>query len=96
MDKKEQKLREEGKKKFEVKALFDGQGFQEQSIFVDGEYFDWGIDEAAYDCARKQGPEYLAIIQMDIAKHFLESLSEFCDKKVTMADFEKARKTGWI
>jgi hypothetical protein len=96
MDEKEQKLREEGKKKFEVRTIWDENGFQERAVFVDGEYFDWGIDEEAFDWAVKQGPEYLRIIKMDIAKHFLESLSEMVGRKVTMIDFEQARKTGWI
>jgi hypothetical protein len=92
----ETRMREEGKKKFEVRLFTDEKGFHEKQIYIDGEHFDWGIDEESFDWARKQGPAYFAAIQKDIAKHFLESLSEMVGRPITIQEFATANKTGWI
>lgn len=93
----EEKYRDQGKKKFELKiSPPDENGMQERQIFIDGELFDWGIDEHAFAYAKKMGPEYFRAAQIDIAKHFLASLSEVVGREVTYHDLTQAQKTGWI
>lgn len=92
----EERMREEGRKKFEVRRITDDQGWSENALFIDGEYFDWSIDEESFDWAMKQGPEMAIAAQEDIAKHFLDSLSEFVGRKLTMENFIEATQTGWI
>jgi hypothetical protein len=82
--------------KFEVKTYLDSNNMFAKGIFVDERLFDWGIDEDSYKEATKMGPKYLRVIQEDIAKHFLDSLSEFMNREVTQAEVDKATKTGWI
>jgi hypothetical protein len=83
-------------KKFEVKKYFHENGEFSEGIFVDGELFDWSINEEDVQWARKQGPEYFAAVQKDIVKHFFECLSEMVGRPVTDKELEKAKKTGWI
>jgi|GEM_PF-5550852 len=88
------------KKRFEVKeeatqGFVPGPYFQ-KNIYIDGELFDWSIDEEAYHWAEKQGPQMLMVVQQDIAKYFLECLSETVGKRVTIQDLQEAEKTGWI
>jgi len=93
----EEKNRDAGKKKFEIKiSPPDENGMQERQIFIDGEFFDWGIDPEAFSYAKKMGPEYFRAAQIDIAKHFLESISEVVGRKVTLQELTQAEKTGWI
>ena len=87
-------------KKFEVKEEMT-QGyvagpFFQRNIYIDGELFDWAIDEESYNWAMKQGPEILMAAQKDIARHFLESLSEIVGRRVSIQDLQEAAKTGWI
>lgn len=82
--------------RFEVKFYTDDTGAMAKGIFVDGKLFDWGVDEASYREAQAMGPKYQRAIQADITKHFIESLSEFMNRKVTMQEVNEARKTGWI
>ena len=92
----EEKKRDEGKKKFEIKIATDDDGMMDKQIFIDGEFFDWGVDPEAFEWAKQQGPEYFRAAQIDIAKHFLESISEVVGRKVTLHDLTQAEKTGWI
>jgi hypothetical protein len=89
--------KKEEKKKLEIKTVMDpSTGLSENQIYIDEEFFDWGIDEESLNWAIQQGPEYYAAAQKDIAKHFLESLSEMVGRKVTLPEFNKALQTGWI
>jgi hypothetical protein len=84
-----------GMKRFEVKQrTFNGK--IERAIFVDGEHFDWEVDQKSLEWALQQGPEMFAVVQRDIQRHFLESLSEFCHKDITFVEFMQATQTGWI
>ena len=88
------------KKKFEVKAemttaFVPGPHFQ-KNIYIDGELFDWEVDEEAYHWAEKQGPAMLMAVQKDICKHFLQCLSEVVGRKISIQDLQEATKTGWI
>lgn len=88
---------EDWHKKFEVKQyIADSSGNFANGIFVDGELFDWSVDEESVAWAQKQGPEYFAAAQKDIVKHFFESLSEMVGRQITHKQFEIAKKTGWI
>jgi aminopeptidase-like protein len=67
-----------------------------KGIFIDGRLFDWGVDEQSYKEALLMGPKFQKAIETNIAYHFLESLSEFMDRKVTLTEVQEATKTGWI
>lgn len=82
---------------FEEKAYMNDDGVHMQKgIFIDGTLFDWGVDEEDYKQALAMGPKYKKMIEDSIAKHFLESLSEFMGRRITFEEVEKARETGWI
>jgi hypothetical protein len=89
-------MMEKEKVKFEVKTYVDNDNMISKGIFIDGKLFDWGIDEDSYKEVAKMGPKYLRVIQADIAKHFIESMSEFMNRDVTQAEVDKATKDGWI
>lgn len=80
---------------FEVREYFEN-GHMSQGIFIDNELFDWGVDEEDFKEAMSLGPEYVRIIQQDIARHFIESLSEFMGRVVTPQEVNEAQATGWI
>ena len=68
-----------------------------KNIYVDGELFDWGIDERDFQqVMQSRDPRLMIAVQQDIARHFLESLSEFVGRKLTPQDIKEAEKTGWI
>lgn len=81
---------------FKVKQYYDDQMRFCKGIFVDGKLFDWGIDEKSYEKAMEMGPKFRKAIEADIAKHFLECLSEFMNRKVTQEEVTEATKTGLI
>lgn len=85
----------ENKKRFEVKVRRNGKHI-EKAIFIDGEFFDWTVDQESLREVAKMGPEYLAAAQKDIERHFLQSLSEMVGRDLTAKDFVKALQTGWI
>lgn len=89
-------MNEDNKKKFEVRTERTTDGFLQKNIYIDGELFDWGIDEESFDWAKKQGPVFFEAAKQDIAKHFLESLSEMVGRRISPEDLQNARKTGWI
>lgn len=68
----------------------------ERAIFINDELFDWSVDKESLNRARNMGPEYLKMAQLDIEKHFLESLSEFLNREITKEDVAMASRIGWI
>src|SRR3990172_5434024 len=86
---------------FEEKMHADGI-FMRKGIFVDGELFDWGIDEDEYNEAVKWAnnqltkEECLLKIHQSIEEHFVESLSEFIGRAVSIEEVQEARASGWI
>lgn len=86
----------EGKKRFEVKMRRGDNGTIEKAIFIDDELLDWSIDMSSYMEAMKMGPMYRREIQKNIEEHFIESVSDFLGRKVTMQEIKEAIKTGWI
>lgn len=87
---------EENKKKFEVKVRKENNGDFKKAIFIDDELLDWSIDINSLANAIKNGPEFLAVIQKDIENHFIESVSDFLGRKVTIEEIQTAIRTGYI
>jgi hypothetical protein len=83
------------KKRFEVKVNSNYKP-PKRAIFIDDELFDWEVDPNSLAEARKLGPKYYIAIQLDIEKHFLDSLSEFLGRKVSKEEVVEAHKTGLI
>lgn len=96
MEKQEETLRNEGKKKFEVKLRAGEAGRVEKAIFIDDELLDWQVDVNALFEAKKMGPAIFHAVQKDVEKHFVESVGEFLGRRVSMEDINSAIKTGWI
>ena len=86
----------DGKKRFEVRMRPAKGGGIEKAIFIGGEMLDWQIDMNSYMEAIKMGFIYRREIQRDIEKHFIESVSDFLGRNVTMEEIKNAIKTGWI
>lgn len=84
------------KKRFEVKMRPAKGGGVEKAIFIGGEMLDWQIDMSSYMEAMQMGFMYRRQIQQDIEKHFIESVSDFLGRHVTMEEIKNAIKTGWI
>ena len=83
-------------KKFEVRRRFMPNGTWNRAIFIDGEKFDWSVDQQSLIQAAQMGHEYLKAARTDIQKHFLECLSEFLHRNVTAEEFAQTQKTGWV
>jgi hypothetical protein len=79
-----------------VKVRKNPNGTVEKAIFIGGEVLDWAIDMSTYADAMKMGFQYRRAIQQDIEKHFIESVSDFLSRKVTMNEIKEAIQTGWI
>lgn len=86
----------EDKKRFEVMMRPAKGGGIEKAIFIDGEMLDWQIDMNSYVEAAKMGFHFRREIQRDIERHFIESVSDFIGRKVTIEEIKQAIKTGWI
>ena len=85
------------KKKFEIKMGINQDHSFSKNIYVDGELFDWSINEKDFqEVIKSKDPRLIMAVQQDIAKHFLASLSEFVGKRLTFEDIKNAEKTGWI
>lgn len=85
-----------GKKRFEVKMRSDGSGGIEKAIFIDDEMLDWQIDTNSFVDAMKMGPQFVRSVQRSIEEHFIDSVSDFLGRKVTMIEIKSAIETGWI
>ena len=91
-----EKNEEVKKVKFETKMRQGKNGKIETAIFIDSDKLHWSIDTTILIDAFKMGPEYLKAVQKEVEKHFIESVSEFLDRKVTYDEIKTAIKTGWI
>ena len=91
-------LRDDGTKKlsFETKTRKKSDGTLEKALFIDGEKLDWSVDVSSMMEAAKMGPKFFKVVQKDIERHFVESVSEFINRKITQDDIKEAIKTGWI
>lgn len=87
--------KENNKKKFEVK-LVNNNGSIEKLIFIDDQLLDWRVDINSYMDAMKMGPMYHREIQKSIVEHFVDSVSDFLGRKVTIEEIKIAINNGWI
>jgi hypothetical protein len=78
-----------------IEIEFEAKGDQ---IFIDGEAFDWGLDEDAMEQANRHSgtPEFSRAIHNDIMEHFLSSISEVLGFRPTMRQVNEALDRGFI
>lgn len=86
----------EGKVKFETRIKLHSNGSVEREVWIGGEKFDWSVDVTSFHEAVKMGPMYKKAVQADIVKHFVDSVSDFLGRRVTMKEVNEATKKGWI
>jgi hypothetical protein len=84
------------KVKFETRVFKHPNGSIEKKVYINDEEFDWSIDISSFREARKMGPQFMKAVQDDIAKHYVESISDFLGRKITIQEVIEAIKTGWI
>lgn len=79
--------------KVEIKNVDD-----QKVILVDGEIFDWGLDEESLEQANKyaNNKQTMSAIHADIKNYFLESIAEYLGFKPTIKQINEALKNGFI
>lgn len=67
-------------------------------IFVDGEPFDWGLDDDAVEEANRRSvtPQFTRAIHADIMGHLLDSLSQVLGFRPSMRQVNEALDRGFI
>lgn len=67
-------------------------------IFIDGEPFDWSLDEEAVKQANElsESYEFARAVHNDIMGHFLDSLSEVLGFRPSMKQVNEALDGGFI
>jgi hypothetical protein len=80
-------------KKFEVCRVEN-----QNVIKIDGDVFDWGLDDDALAQANQHAlsKDTMKAIHSDIKNHFLDCLSEHLGFRPTMKQVNKALKEGFI
>jgi hypothetical protein len=81
----------------EIKNYQDDSGEICRGIFVEGELFDWGLDEADLKTAKtliRQEPLMRKSVMGDIQSHFVACFSEFIGQEVTLSQINEALRTG--
>jgi hypothetical protein len=70
----------------------------QEVIVVDGEVFDWGLDEDSISHANRfsSNKDTMRAIHEDIRKYFLESIGELLGFEVSMRDINEALRAGCI
>lgn len=86
----------EGKKRFEVRMYMAEKGNLKQGIFIDGQLLDWSIDVHDLFEAKKMGVQYIRDLEIDVIRHFLQSISDFIGRKVSVDEMNEAKKKGYI
>ena len=91
-------LRNDGKPKVSFKTMMNkrSDGTIEKAIFIDETKLDWSVDASSLMEAARMGPHFFKEVQKDVEKHFVESVSEFINRKVTPGEIKDAIKSGWI
>ena len=81
-----------------MKIHFEVRHFEGQNvIFADNTLFDWRIDEDAIDEIKNISDDKdLENVHDSIRSFFIESLSYFLQKKVTIKEVLEALKLGYI
>ena len=67
-------------------------------IFIDGEPFDWELDDQAIAEANRHAgnPEFMRAIHNDIMGHFLDSLEAVLGFRPTMVQVNESLKKGFV
>lgn len=81
-----------------MKVSFEVRSFNgENVIFVNNELFDWAIDPKAIEKINKiTDPIEIENIHDSIQSFFIESLSCFLEKKITIKEVVDALQEGYI
>lgn len=87
------------KLKVEIKEAVDDRGNPQKAIYVQGNYFDWGVElddlrEAAVRSSNS--PVVRKGIMGSLREHFVQSFSEFVRKEVTLKEIIDAIEAGEI
>lgn len=90
----EKKVIPEGKVSFVVRTKVHPNLEIEKQIYIDGELLDWSVDIRSYWEACRMGMKQAA--QEDIARHFIETVSEVIGRRVTAQDIRVAEMVGYI
>jgi hypothetical protein len=69
-----------------------GESEGQKAILIDGELFDWGLDDASIKMANEQ--KDIKSVHADIRDHFLDSLEEVIGFRPTMAQVNEALRKG--
>jgi len=83
----------------EIKNYQDDSGEICRGIFVEGELFDWGLDEKDLRTANaliRREPLMQKSVMGDIQSHFVSCFSEFIGREVTLSQINEALQTGEI
>jgi hypothetical protein len=85
------------KKRFIVKEHIDpSTGIWKKDVFIDSKLFEYEVDMDSIVKAKSMGPRFILAAQRDIQRHFLECLSEFMGRAISVIEVQEAIKTGWI
>ena len=69
------------------------------AIFIDGELFDWGIEQAELNKAKKfvgQDRFLKRTVHGDIQRYFLNCLSQFIGREITIQELNKSLEKGQL
>ena len=82
-----------------VKAICDETKKEINVLTVDDEVFDWGMDPSSVENAKhmqRNHPQFVETLMKTVTDHFLDCLSDFVGKKVTLEEFNKAVERGYL
>lgn len=69
-----------------------GESEGQKVILINGELFDWGLDDSSIEMANDQ--KDMKSVHNDIRDHLLDSLSEIVGFRPTMRQINEALRTG--
>jgi hypothetical protein len=78
---------------FEIKEID-----KQKVIFINGELFDWGLDEESIEQANKYAndKQTISAIHKDVKNYFIDCISEYLGFKPTIKQINKALEKGFI
>jgi len=68
-------------------------------LVVDGEIFDWGMDPASLDQARKVIAEHNELtesVTLSVLGHFCECFSDFIGKTMSLDEINESIEKGYV
>lgn len=82
-----------------IKAICEETKKEINVLTVDGEVFDWGMEPEsvlnAQDMQRNH-PQFIETIMKTVTEHFIECLSDFLGRKISLRDFNDAVERGYL